>query len=281
MMKIKKKHYIEKVFFDDNYCLNTIKKNLFKGQIFILDGFPLQEIVKDINKTFNLEFNLTLNDFLFSKYLDECIFNDQSLKTFQKKVKSSNTLKKYFFEFLNFMNFDVKKTYSDKITFRFSPQKSEKPLGFLKPALPHRDTWASNFQAQINWWIPLHDVYDENTIYFVPKYFNKKIDNDSLTWSFDEYKKGNEPASTPVVKEKIKFNDLLTTSLKFGQILCFSGHHVHGSNLSSKRRVNLEVRTISLDDSKNFHIPANLDSYSNNKRYKWFKSLDNLEYYEE
>ena len=281
MLKIKKKNYVERIFFNDGYCLNSIKKNLFKGKILILDGFPLQEIIKDINKTFNLEFNLNLNDFLFSKYLDESIFNDQTLKSFQKKVKNSNTLKTYFFEFLKFINFDIKKTYSDKITFRFSPQKSEKPLGYLKPALPHRDTWASNFQAQINWWIPLHDVDEDNTIYFVPKYFKKKIDNDSLTWSFDKYKKGTESSSTPVVREKIEFNDLLTTSLRLGQILCFSGHHVHGSNLSSKRRVNLEVRTISLNDSKNFHIPANLDSYNNIKRYKWFKSLNNLEYYEE
>ena len=35
--------------------------------------------------------------------------------------------------------------------------------------------------------------------------FNKKIDNDSLTWSFQEYKKGIKSSSTWVVKEKIQF----------------------------------------------------------------------------
>ena len=78
MVKIKKKNYVERIFFNDGYCLNSIKKSLLKEKIFILDGFPLQEIIKDINKTFNLEFNLNLNDFLFSKYLNESIFNDQT-----------------------------------------------------------------------------------------------------------------------------------------------------------------------------------------------------------
>ena len=56
------------------------------------------------------------------------------------------------------------------MTIRFSPSTNEEAKGLLKPVKPHRDTWASNFQHQINWWVPLHDL-SKNNSYFIPKYF--------------------------------------------------------------------------------------------------------------
>ena len=77
------------------------------------------------------------------------------------------------------------------ITLRFSPSKNEASKGLLKPAQAHRDSWASNFQHQINWWIPLHAVSHKNGIYFIPNYFSKPVNNDSDYWSFESYKKLN------------------------------------------------------------------------------------------
>ena len=71
------------------------------------------------------------------------------------------------------MNFDIDDTYCDQMTIRFSPSIKERARA-LKPVKPHRDTWASNFQHQINWWIPLHDLSNTN-LFFIPKYFTKKL----------------------------------------------------------------------------------------------------------
>ena len=40
------------------------------------------------------------------------------------------------------------------------------PLRFLNFINAHRDTWASNLFEQINWWFPLFDIEDENSLFF-------------------------------------------------------------------------------------------------------------------
>ena len=57
------------------------------------------------------------------------------------------------------------------MTIRFSPSINEEAKGLLKPVKPHRDTWASNFQHQINWWVPLHDLSKKTILFFYSKIF--------------------------------------------------------------------------------------------------------------
>ena len=109
-----------------------------------------------------------------------------------------------FKKFLKSLGFNIDDTYCDMITLRFSPSKNESSKGLLKPAKAHRDSWASNFQHQINWWIPLHDVSHKNGIYFIPNYFSKPVNNDSDHWSFESYKKLNKSFSTPISLHKFK-----------------------------------------------------------------------------
>ena len=40
-----------------------------------------------------------------------------------------------------------------------------------------------------------------------------------------------------------------------------------------KKRINLETRTICVNDEKNFVIPRNIDSYTNKKKINWFCPL--------
>ena len=61
----------------------------------------------------------------------------------------------------------------DMISIRFTPVKGRGCLGSLKPAKPHRDTWASNIFNQINLWFPIHNVKKEHSIYIIFKYFKK------------------------------------------------------------------------------------------------------------
>ena len=36
---------------------------------------------------------------------------------------------------------------------------------------------------QINWWLPLHNVDESNSIFIAQDYFKKKVDNNSDEWS--------------------------------------------------------------------------------------------------
>ena len=177
------------------------------------------------------------------------------------------------------MYFDIYDTYCDQITIRFSPSINERAKGLLKPVKPHRDTWASNFQHQINWWIPLHDLSKTNSIFFIPKYFKKRVRNNSKEWNFELFKKGYENSSTPVSIQNFNLVDHKTKKINFGNAFCFSGSHIHGSNLGNYRRLNIETRTLCKKDVMKFNLPKNVDNKNMVKKGKWFKSLIDSKFY--
>ena len=150
----------------------------------------------------------------------------------------------------------------------------------LKPVKPHRDTWASNFQHQINWWVPLHDLSENNSIFFIPKYFSKSVRNDSKQWSFELFKKGFIKSSTPISLQNFGAKLIIRPKkINIGDAFCFSGNHIHGSNLGALRRLNIETRTLCEKDLKKFHLPKNIDNKNLVKQGKWFKSLFNSKFY--
>ena len=61
----------------------------------------------------------------------------------------------------------------------------------------------------------------------------------------DRYRKDKYP-STPVSNVNFKKKDKISFKLSKGDVLCFSGHHLHGSIQSKVDRLNLETRLVKL-----------------------------------
>ena len=276
-MKIKNQNIFEKFHPADKFDLDKFKSSLFNGKVLIPNGFSsLLSLIIEVEEYFLDFFKISINEFVNDNSI---ILEEQKIIRFQKSIKQSKTLYEKFIIFLKDLNFDIYDTYCDQITIRFSPSINEKARGLLKPVKPHRDTWASNFQHQINWWIPLHDLSKENSIFFIPKYFSKKVKNNSKEWSFELYKKGDIISSTPVSLQNFNIVDYKTKKINFGNAFCFSGNQIHGSNLGSFRRLNIETRTICKKDVIKFNLPKNVDNNNLAKQGKWFKSLVDLKFY--
>ena len=276
-MRIKKQNIFEKFHFTDNYDSNDLKNSVFKGKVLIPYGFSsLLSLVTEVENYFLNFFKVSINEFIKDSSI---IFEEKEIIRFQKTIKQSNILYKKFIVLLKDLNFEIHDTYCDQITIRFSPSINEKAKGLLKPVKPHRDTWASNFQHQINWWIPLHDLSKQNSIFFIPKYFTKKVVNNSKEWRFDLFKKGFINSSTPVSIQKFNLIDYKTKKINFGEAFCFSGNHLHGGILGSLRRLNIETRTLCKSDLKKFDLPKNVDNKNLVKQGKWFRSLANSKFY--
>ena len=256
---------------------SSFKKEIFKGKIIIINiSDEMKEIIDVTNRYFFEIFDSTKNNLINSKSKHEL---NRFFNILQSRVKNCKILRNNFKIFLEKLGFTSSKTFMDMITLRYSPAKGRQKLGSLKPAPPHRDTWASNIFNQINLWIPIHDVKQDNSIFIVPRYFKEKVENNSSSWSYDLYKKTKKYKSVPEAKiiinekEKIKFN------LNKGEVLCFSGHHLHGSKIGVNQRINLETRIADRNDINLYNIPANLDSSSKKKKTKWFRNLETQEYY--
>ena len=255
-----------------------IKKNIFSGKIIVFKNLVLvKEIIEYVNFLFKrYSNNMKLINFMnIENHIDYTEINNKFIK-FQNKIKKSQQIKIKFKHIINYLNFNECETFSDQICLRFNPGKEKKQIGNLNFINAHRDTWASNLFEQINWWFPLFDIEDENSLFFYPNYFNKSIKNNSNIWTFEKYKNNKKKyISTPIITEEINELEKFVVKIDKGDILCFSGHHLHGSNLGELNRMNLESRTISLGDKRNYIIPKNLDGKYNDKKKNWFKNLNN------
>lgn len=252
---------------------HSLKKNIFEGKILLIKNS--KEILKIIELTeqyFNYLFNtgITNSEKLKINYNKE---NSIFFEIIQKRIKFCKLIRKCFAKFLSQIELGIQSTFMDYITFRYSPASGMKNIGTLIPTPAHRDTWASNIFNQINFWFPTHNVSDRNSIFFVPKYFQKRVSNNSDEWSFYRYKKTKEFLSTPVSNIKFPQNQIVSFNVKKGEVLCFSGHHIHGSLVGESDRLNLETRIVCENDEENYKIPVNLDAMGTVRKNKWFRNL--------
>ena len=252
---------------------HLLKKNIFEGKILLIKNS--KEILKIIELTeqyFNYLFNtgITNSEKLKINYNKE---NSIFFEIIQNRIKFCKLIRKCFANFLLQIELGIQSTFMDYITFRYSPASGMKNIGTLIPTPAHRDTWASNIFNQINFWFPTHNVSDRNSIFFVPKYFQKRVSNNSDEWSFYRYKKTKEFLSTPVSNIKFPQNQIVSFNVKKGEVLCFSGHHIHGSLVGESDRLNLETRIVCENDEENYKIPVNLDAMGTVRKNKWFRNL--------
>ncbi len=256
-----------------NLTGDIFKKNIFKGKIIIIkkstEIFKILEITERFFEDF---FNIRITN---SKKT-HMEYDDQTHLFFmilQNKIKHSKLIKKYFADFLLKIGLKIENIFMDYLTLRFSPGGGRRHVGTLVPTPAHRDTWASNIFNQINFWFPVHNVSYKNSIFLVPKYFDKKVNNNSDSWCFSSFKDKKNCLSTPVTNVSFDKEEILNIKLSKGEVLCFSGHHLHGSILGNHDRLNIETRTVSENDDKRFKIPNNFDAMGKIQKKKWFRNI--------
>ena len=261
----------------NNKLENYIKKKIFSGKIIIFKNlYNMQKLIKFIEEIIAKYFDFSKIDKNFSLTKAEYINFEKKIIFIQKEIKNSVKVKKIFCSVLEEIKFDKDSIFIDKISMRFINSNTKKKIGELKYTFAHRDTWASNLFQQLNWWFPLYNINHSNTLFICPKYFKKYISNNSKEWTFEKFKKrrGDYP-STPFTNININKEEKILIKINRGDLLCFSGHHLHGSNKGLKNRINIETRTISSNDLKTYQIPINLDSESDIKKPEWFTNICN------
>jgi len=164
----------------------------------------------------------------------------------------------------------------DLVYFDVPRMRSAYPSDYLTSGIayafhPHRDTWYSAPQCQINWWLPIYPITAENGLAFYPKYFDKPIANNSEVYNYYRWNavsrgtasqhirtdtrvqpKPQEPVSGPVI----------TPLPEPGGMILFSGAQLHATveNTSGIARYSIDFRTVHRNDAKERGGAANVDS---------------------
>ncbi len=171
------------------------------------------------------------------------------------------------------------RTYWDPPRLRIVPPATEREVGTIGF---HRDTWGSNLLAQTNWWLPLRPLTAERTIAFYPEYWAKPIANTSAEWdlaAIRERRRAGMPVAdlpmVPIPTTPPRTDSELRVVLEPGDLLCFSGAHLHASvpNTSTGTRVSAELRTINSDDLAHGRGAPDLDGDAPETQFGWFRSI--------
>jgi hypothetical protein len=137
------------------------------------------------------------------------------------------------------------------------------PVGHLNTgvafAFPwHRDTWYSAPAQQINWWLPIFPVRDDNAMNFDLASFDQAVPNTSDGFDYYQNNAGRLTTATGVTREvqarpgaidHKPAQDLVVLPAP-GEVLLFSGNQLHAStpNTSGRARFSVDFRIVNVPD---------------------------------
>lgn len=193
--------------------------------------------------------------------------------------------KKYFENWLSDIGIEIdNELYWDVLGLRIAPPVESHGGGYRSHIGVHRDTWGVGIQQQINWWAPIMPLAYKRTLAFYPDYWQRKLANNTATWSIEKYlhlqktakNKGKAP-SYPSAPQNT--SEALTPPYMVrpscGQILAFSSAHLHSSviNRTDRTRFSFEIRTVHVSHIQQQFGAPNVDCDSHPPLYRLFRSI--------
>lgn len=175
---------------------------------------------------------------------------------------------------------DDRRCYRDRAVLRAQPParggRAPETLGV------HRDTWGSNLMAQHNWWAPVYPLSRERTIALYPAYWSRPLANTSAEWDLEELRARRRRDGTlggypllPEAAEPVDTAAELRVVIEPGDLMCFSGAHLHASvpNGTALARFSIETRSVDVEDVRAGRGAPNLDGAAPRVATGWFRRL--------
>lgn len=244
--------------------MNTSEQRLinriFAGEVIVLPPSPESlALVEAIEKVigegpFNSELRQKLNAMPDAELADltlglkEKVFQDPSVQALMQDLVRSSEISEIF---------SSEPLMCDPVRLRVIPGGRQADFYKASAFGAHRDSWYANSRAQINWWIPLHDVDESQSVLFYPEYFDKPIANDSDKFDYELWRDevgfgksqlgrgGFYPrVQVPIEPDEPRF----AIRAGKGSIVLFSAAHLHQTviNKEDTVRVSVDFRTVDL-----------------------------------
>ena len=167
---------------------------------------------------------------------------------------------------------DMQKTYIDVPRLRMVTSDGYLTSGVGYAHHPHRDTWYSAPQAQLNWWLPIYDIETEMSMAFHPGYWDRPLKNGSSGFNYYEWNSvGRKTAATqiktdtrkqPKPEEPVELYPQVRFIPPAGGVIIFAAAQLHSTvpNTAGLSRYSIDFRTVNIDDAKSRGGAHNIDS---------------------
>lgn len=167
---------------------------------------------------------------------------------------------------------DLDNTYFDVPRLRTAFPGDYLRSGIAYAFHPHRDTWYSAPQCQINWWMPVYPIDYDNCMAIHPNYWSTPVKNGSAGYDYARWNRESRQAAAQHVKTDTRLQPkpeeevTLTPDIRLvcdvaGAYL-FSAAQMHSTvpNTSGVTRYSIDFRTVHLQDALSNLGAPNVDS---------------------
>ncbi|BAZ01549.1 hypothetical protein NIES37_55520 [Tolypothrix tenuis PCC 7101] len=259
------------IYFDSHINDDIRRTHLYNGQIFVYSpsksAIALCELAREMAEAAfapldptTAQHNLPVEKYveILAKLKPAFIHHPKSKELIQGILEESGC--------------DLSKTYFDVPRLRTATSDGYLTSGIAYAFHPHRDTWYSAPQCQINWWLPVYDVTSENVMAFHPRYWNEPVKNSSRDYNYAKWNRESRKTAAqhikkdtrkqPRAEELLEIEPQLRLVPKVGGMILFSGAQMHSTvpNTSGYTRFSIDFRTVHLDDAIARRGAPNIDS---------------------
>lgn len=203
------------------------------------------------------------------------------VESLQKQFRGDEDAKRLLLAVLESTGVDLGRTCWNWLYLRVLPSGEEYASGRAAKLGYHRDTWSSNVYSQTNWWAPIYSITAGRAIAFYPDYWSRPLKNTTSAWDLEEVRarrRAGEPVQlVPEPAEPVVAASEIRIVVEPGDLLCFSGAHLHASvpNATGLARFSVEARTVDVGDAALNVGAPNLDGEAPRVASEWFRSVFN------
>jgi hypothetical protein len=175
-------------------------------------------------------------------------------------------------ELLAQLGADPEQTYFDVPRLRSATAQDYLTTGIAYAFHPHRDTWYSAPQCQLNWWFPVYEIEPDNGMAFHPRYFGTAVRNSSADYNYYRWNAesrgqaaahiGTDTRVQPRPEEEIELEPQIRLVVPVGGVLVFSAAQLHSTvpNTTDVTRFSIDFRTVQIGDVAERRGAQNVDS---------------------
>jgi hypothetical protein len=194
------------------------------------------------------------------------------LQALKPKFIHHPTCKELIQGLLKELGCELENVYFDVPRLRTATSDNYLTSGLAYAFHPHRDTWYSAPQNQINWWLPVNDIVPENSMAFHPRYWKQSVKNSSGDYNYYRWNKesrssaakqiGTDTRKQPKADEAMELDPQIRLVLKPGSVILFSAAQMHSTvpNTSGYTRFSVDFRTVHFEDVLTARGAPNIDS---------------------
>jgi len=184
---------------------------------------------------------------------------------------------------------DPNKTYFDVPRLRSATSDNYLTTGIAYAFHPHRDTWYSAPPNQLNWWLPVYDITQDNGLAIHTKYFDCSLKNSSRTYNYYQWNRDSRASAAQHIKtdtriqpkpeEDVALDPQVRLVAPSGGVTIFSAAQLHSTvpNSSGVTRFSIDFRTVHIDDVNSRIGAKNLDSECTGTTLRDFLRVSDLQ----